>query len=129
MYERYLVNLFRALEHKPDERHLANVVRLLDPAALAMEARNLPDETAAQEIGGYLSRLTRDQVGHLSGLQDRLALLVEGGQGDWLAPGEGPEEELDLLEAMHGAAASSSASTPRATAPPPGCSATWWSRT
>src|SRR5215211_5963155 len=100
MYERYLVNLFRALEHKPDERHLANVVRLLDPAALAMEARNVPDDTAAQEIGGYLSRLTHDQVGHLSGLQDRLALLVEGGQGDWLAPGEGPEDELDLLEVL-----------------------------
>jgi hypothetical protein len=65
-----------------------------------MEARNVPDDTAAQEIGGYLSRLTHDQVGHLSGLQDRLALLVEGGQGDWLPPGEGPEDELDLLEVL-----------------------------
>ena len=34
------------------ERHLRNVVRLLDAAALAMEARKLADETAAQEIGG-----------------------------------------------------------------------------
>jgi conjugal transfer pilus assembly protein TraD len=100
MYERYLVNLFRALEHKPGERHLANVVGLLDPAALAMEARNLPDETAAQQIGAYLARLSHDQISHLSGLQDRLALLVEGRQGDWLAPGEGPEDELDLLEAL-----------------------------
>ncbi|HEY6778196.1 MAG TPA: hypothetical protein VI122_16940 [Thermoleophilaceae bacterium] len=39
MYERYLINLFRTLEDKPQERHLRNVVRLLDPAALAMEAR------------------------------------------------------------------------------------------
>jgi hypothetical protein len=36
MYERYLINLFRTLEDKPQERHLRNVVRLLDPAALAM---------------------------------------------------------------------------------------------
>jgi type IV secretory pathway TraG/TraD family ATPase VirD4 len=37
---------------------------------------------------------------HLSGLQDRLALLVEGGQGEWLMPCEEPDGELDLLRAL-----------------------------
>ena len=100
MYERYLVNLFRALEDKPAERHLRNVLRLLDPAALAMEARGLPNERAAQEIGAYLSGLTQDQLKHLAGLRDRLALLVEGGQGEWLMPYEEPDGELDLLRAL-----------------------------
>jgi hypothetical protein len=101
MYERYLVNLFRALEDKPAERHLRTVVRLLDPAALAMEARGLMNETAAQEIGAYLSGLTQDQVKHLSGLQDRLALLVEGDQGEWLLPCEEADGELDLFRAAY----------------------------
>jgi conjugal transfer pilus assembly protein TraD len=86
MYERYLVNLFRALEDKRAGRHLRGVVRLLDPAALAMEARRLRNERAAQEIGAYLAGLSQDQVKHLAGLKDRLALLVEGGQGEWLMP-------------------------------------------
>jgi conjugal transfer pilus assembly protein TraD len=100
MYERYLVNLFRTLEHKPAERHLRNVVRLLDPAALAMEARGLPADAAAGEVGAYLDRLSGDQVKHLAGLRDRLALLVEGGQGKWLMPFDEPDGELDLLDAL-----------------------------
>jgi type IV secretory pathway TraG/TraD family ATPase VirD4 len=100
MYERYLVNLFRTLEHKPAERHLRNVVRLLDPAALAMEARGVPDDTAAAEVSAYLARLSVDQVKHLAGLQDRLALLVEGGHGKWLMPFDEPDGELDLLRAL-----------------------------
>ena len=101
MYERYLINLFRTLEDKPQERHLRNVVRLLDPAALAMEARGLPNEAAAEEVGAYLARLSAGQLKHLAGLQDRLALLVEGGQGDWLLPFEEPGGELDLFAALY----------------------------
>jgi len=101
MYERYLVNLFRALEDRERDRHLRNVVRLLDPNELAMEARNLPNEQAAEEIGHYLSGLTADQVKSLSGLRDRLALLVEGGQGEWLMPFEEPNGEIDLANALH----------------------------
>ena len=100
MYERYLVNLFRTLEDNPAERHLRNVVRLLDPAALAMKARGLADDTAAEEVGAYVARLSADQVKHLAGLQDRLALLVEGGQGEWLMPSDEPDGELDLLRAL-----------------------------
>ena len=100
MYERYLVNLFRTLEHKPAERHLRNVVRLLDPAALAMEARGLPDDAAAGEVGAYLARLSADQVKHLAGAAGPARLLVEGGQGQWLMPFDEPDGELDLLGAL-----------------------------
>ncbi len=99
MYERYLLNLFRALEERPDERHLRTVVRLLDPAELAMFVRELGDETAADEIAGYLSRLTGDQARDLRGLADRLALLIEGGHGELLMPGEGGAE-IDLLSVL-----------------------------
>jgi conjugal transfer pilus assembly protein TraD len=101
MYERYLVNLFRVLEDRERERHLRNVVRLLDPNELAMEARNLANERAAEEIGRYLAGLTADQVKHLSGLRDRLALLIEGGQGEWLMPFDEPDGEIDLANALH----------------------------
>ena len=99
MYERYLLNLFRALEDRPAERHLRTVIRLLDPAELAMHLRELEDETAAAEIGGYLARLTNDQTRDLRGLADRLALLVEGGHGDLLTPGE-DGDEIDLLSVI-----------------------------
>ncbi len=81
MYERYLLNVFRALEDKPKQRELRTVIRLLDPAELAMFIRDLDDEQAAEAISAYLQRLTGDQARDLRGLADRLALLVEGGHG------------------------------------------------
>lgn len=100
MYERYLVNVFRALEGRPDKRNLRTVIQLLDPAALAMEARELEDEHAAEEIGEYLARLTPDQARDLRGLADRLALLVEGGHGDYLMPARESDREIDLLRSI-----------------------------
>jgi hypothetical protein len=99
MYERYLVNLFRALEHRPEQRNLRTVIGLLDPAALAVELRELDDDQAAEEIGTYLARLTPEQARDLRGLADRLALLVEGGHGDYLMPAD-DKREIDLLEAV-----------------------------
>lgn len=98
MYERYLLNLFRALEDKPEDRHLRTVVRLLDPNELAMYIRNIDDDTA-EEISGYLQRLTGDQVKDLRGLADRLALLVEGDHGDRLIPSE-DGDDIDLLQVL-----------------------------
>jgi TraM recognition site of TraD and TraG len=100
MYERYLVNLFRALEHRPEQRNLPTVIGLLDPAALAVELRELDDDQAAEEIGAYLARLSPEQARDLRGLADRLALLVEGGHGDYLTPTDDAEREIDLLEAI-----------------------------
>lgn len=98
MYERYLLNLFRAIEGRPDARDLRTVVRLLDPPELAMFIRDLDDEQAAEEIGGYLARLTPDQARDLRGLADRLALLVEGDHGDLLAsPPDGDEIDLPTI--------------------------------
>lgn len=96
MYERYLLNVFRALEFRRRERDLAMVVRLLDPAELAMFIRDMDDEETADEISNYLQRLTNDQMRDLRGLADRLALLIEGGHGRLLCP---PPEEpsIDLL--------------------------------
>jgi TraM recognition site of TraD and TraG len=100
MYERYLVNVFRALEHRPEQRNLRTVIRLLDPAALAIELRELDDDQAAKEIGAYVARLTAEQARDLRGLADRLALLVEGGHGDYLMPADDPTREIDLLRAI-----------------------------
>jgi hypothetical protein len=98
MYERYLVNVFRALEDRPDPPHLREVIRLLDPAELAMQLREVADERLAEEIGGYVARLTPDQARDLRGLADRLALLVEGAHGVQLLPSEEPDGEIDLLD-------------------------------
>jgi hypothetical protein len=76
MYERYLLNVFRALEDRPEQRELRTVIRLLDPAELAMFVRDLDDDQAAEEISKYLQRLTGDQAKDLRGLADRLALLA-----------------------------------------------------
>ena len=100
MYERYLVNLFRTLEDRPDKRDLRTVIGLLDPAALAMELRELGDDRAAEEIGEYLAHLTPDQARDLRGLADRLALLVEGGHGNYLMPAGEPDGEIDLLHTI-----------------------------
>lgn len=99
MYERYLLNLFRALENRQDERNLRTVVRLLDPAELAMFVRDLAVATVAEEIGTYLSRLTGEQGRDLRGLADRLALLIEGGHGELLVPTEG-DREIDVLSVL-----------------------------
>ncbi len=79
------------------------MIRLLDPAELAMHLRQLEDETAAAQIGAYLSRLTNDQTRDLRGLADRLALLIEGGHGDLLTPGE-DGDEIDLHSIIEGGA-------------------------
>ena len=100
MYERYLVNVFRALEGRPEKRDLRRVIELLDPAALAIELRELGDDQTAEEIGDYVARLTPDQVRDLRGLADRLALLVEGGHGDYLMPAGDADREIDLLRAI-----------------------------
>lgn len=129
MYERYLVNLFRALEGRPEKRNLRTVIRLLDPAALAMEVRGLDDDHAAGEIGEYLARLTPDQARDLRGLADRLALLVEGGHGDYLMPADEPHQEIDLLHAIGTGDVVLFSSTRRATGRRRDSSGTWSSRT
>lgn len=104
MYERYLLNLFRALEGRTEPARLDEVIALIDPEELALVVRALEDGEAAEQIARYLERLTEDQRRHLRGLQDRLALLVEGEAGEYLLPGEVPANEIDLLEAIAGGA-------------------------
>ena len=116
MYERYLLNLFRALEGRPAERNLRTVIRLLDPAELAMYLRELDDEAAAEEIGAYLARLTDDQTRDLRGLADRLALLVEGGHGDLLTPRRPTATRSTCSTRSRQGRSCCSASTRRATA-------------
>jgi hypothetical protein len=54
----------------------------------------LDEDQAAEEIGGYLARLSPEQARDLRSLADRLALLVEGGHGDYLMPAEDPEQRV-----------------------------------
>jgi hypothetical protein len=98
MYERYLVNVFRAFDGRPEPPNLRDVIRLLDPPELAMQLREMRDEALADEIGGYLTRLTPEQARDLRGLADRLALLVEGTHGAQLMPSDEPDGEIDLLD-------------------------------
>ncbi len=100
MYERYLLNLFWALEDRGEPPDLAEVVRLVDPDELALVARDLQDEAAADRLSRYLERLADDQRRHLRGLQDRLALLVEGEVGEYLSPSDESKGEIDLLQAV-----------------------------
>ena len=104
MYERYLLNLFRALEGRSEFARLDEVISLIEPDQLALVVRELEDEDAAEQVACYLERLTEDQRRHLRGLQDRLALLTEGEAGEQLVPGENPSEKIDLLEAIAGGA-------------------------
>lgn len=97
MYERYLLNLFRALDApgRAWERNLRKVVDLLDPNALLADLRHVEDQELAGEIERYLRGLTPDQHKHLHGLQDRLALLVEGGDGKYLTG-----SDIDLFDTV-----------------------------
>jgi conjugal transfer pilus assembly protein TraD len=93
--QRYLGHVVRALRASGGEVSLAGIVRLLDPQALELLLRDMP-ERQAQESHDYLDSLTPRQQRDLAGVRDRLAILGESDVGCWLDPAH-KARRFDLL--------------------------------
>lgn len=100
LYQRYLLNLFTALDESTWPSDLANVVRLLDVDELAVLCRELADEQVAERIAAYTASLSAEERRDLSGLRHRLALLAESEHGELLREHPDPVERVDLLAAI-----------------------------
>ncbi|HUB76840.1 MAG TPA: type IV secretion system DNA-binding domain-containing protein [Solirubrobacteraceae bacterium] len=94
--QRYLAHAVRAAGAGVTPRRL---LELMDPRALELAARAMPDETAARDVFAYLDSLDARQRAGLAGTRDRLAILVESELGRWLEPATG-STAIDLLEAV-----------------------------
>jgi len=97
--QRYMGHAVRALRASGREVSLRGIVQLLDPGELDVLARALP-EAEASRIHQYLDSLTTRQQSDLSGVRDRLAILVESDVGRWLDPLTPDGEHFDLLTAV-----------------------------
>jgi energy-coupling factor transporter ATP-binding protein EcfA2 len=101
LYQRYLLMVFQAIEAREETPDLATVVRLLQPARLAVYAREITDAHAIAQIDDYLADLTDQEKRDLAGLRNRLAILAESEHGHLLAPTGDPANHIDLLTAIH----------------------------
>jgi hypothetical protein len=93
--QRYLGHAIRALRASGREVSLSAVVELLDPPALELLLRGVPEPRAASGHA-YLDSLTPRQLRDLAGIRDRLAILAESEVGRWLGS---DGERFDLLAA------------------------------
>jgi Type IV secretion-system coupling protein DNA-binding domain len=98
--QRYIGHAVRALQCSSSEVSLATLVQMLDTTQLEELGRGLLPEHA-QVLQDYLDSLTPRQRNDLSGVRDRLAIVVESDVGYWLDPASsGGAERFDLLEAL-----------------------------
>jgi hypothetical protein len=97
--QRYLGHATRVLRGAGLEVSLARLVRMLDPGALEALARELAPEQA-RLVHAYLDSLTPRQHSDLTGIRDRLAIVVESDVGPWLDPETVGAESFDLLAAL-----------------------------
>jgi conjugal transfer pilus assembly protein TraD len=97
--QRYLGHAARALQCAGLQVDLAGLVRMLDPAQLELLARELQPERA-RVVHDYLDSLTPRQRSDLTGVRDRLAIVVESDVGPWLDPETADAEQFDLLVAL-----------------------------
>ncbi len=97
--QRLLGHVVRTLRATGTEVDLRSIVENLDPANLELLVRELPREQAGA-TEAYLDSLTTRQLGDISGVRDRLAILAESDVGRWLDP-RGPQSRtFGLLEAV-----------------------------
>jgi energy-coupling factor transporter ATP-binding protein EcfA2 len=101
LYQRYLLMVFQTIEAREETPDLATVVRLLQPARLAVYAREITDAQAIARIDDYLADLTDQEKRDLAGLRNRLAILAESEHGHLLAPTGDPANHIDLMTAIH----------------------------
>jgi hypothetical protein len=97
--QRYLGHATRVLRAAGQQVSLAKLVRLLDPAALEVLARELADDDA-RAVHDYLDSLTPRQRSDLGGIRDRLAIVVESDVGPWLDPETPRAQCFELLAAL-----------------------------
>jgi hypothetical protein len=84
--QRYLGHAVRSLRACGRVVSLAELVGVLDPEALGVLERSIPDPAAAQAVHVYLGSLSPRQVTDLGGVRDRLAIMAESDIGPWLDP-------------------------------------------
>jgi len=101
--QRYLGHVVRALHAADIEVSLGTIVEHLDPGALEVLARALP-EASAGATHAYLDALTARQRGDLAGVRDRLAILAESDVGRWLDPRTRGVPRFELLQAVRAGA-------------------------
>jgi hypothetical protein len=95
--QRYLGHVVRALREGDVPTSLRTIVEHLEPSALEVLVRGLPDPDHATHR--YLDALTVRQQNDLAGVRDRLAILAESDVGRWLDPAVATGERFDLLDA------------------------------
>lgn len=95
--QRYLGHAVRALHAAGEVVSPARLVELMDPRALEVLSRSLPEEDVARAIWAYLDTLDARQRAGLSGTRDRLAILAESELGRWLAEAE---HGIDLMQTV-----------------------------
>lgn len=100
LYQRYLLNVFTALDRSARRSDLASVVELLNVDELNVLCRELDNEQLAERIGTYAADLGPDERRDLSGLRHRLALLAESEHGPILRQHPEAGERVDLLAAI-----------------------------
>jgi hypothetical protein len=101
--QRYLGHVVRALRCAETEVGLQAIVEQLDPQALEMLLRDLP-EAEALRGQAYLDSLTARQLRDLGGVRDRLAILTESDVGRWIDPATEDARRFELLSAARDAA-------------------------
>jgi type IV secretory pathway TraG/TraD family ATPase VirD4 len=97
--QRYLGHAVRVLQIGAEQVSLAALVECLDPEGLELRARRLDPENAEATFA-YLDSLSARQRSDLSGVRDRLAVLVESEVGRWLDPRASDGPGFDLLECV-----------------------------
>jgi type IV secretory pathway TraG/TraD family ATPase VirD4 len=97
--QRFLGHVIRALRASGVETSLPAIAANLDPRALELLARSLP-ESGAKVVHGYLDSLTARQLSDVAGVRDRLSILAESDVARWLEPHGGATRPFDLFEAV-----------------------------
>jgi DNA helicase HerA-like ATPase len=94
--QRYLGHAVRALRAAGRPVEPQSLLAAMDPRALELIARELPDEQQARAVFAYLDELDGRARAGLAGTRDRLAILAESDFGAALSGPRGGEA-IDLL--------------------------------
>lgn len=97
--QRFLGHAVRCLRASGIETSLRTIAENLDPLALELLARGLP-ERLGNSTHAYLDSLTHRQLSDVAGVRDRLSILVESDVAPWLEPSGAGIRGFDLFEAV-----------------------------
>jgi energy-coupling factor transporter ATP-binding protein EcfA2 len=97
--QRYVAHAVRALQARRLAVSPSTLLDALDPSRLESLARDMP-EHESQQVFRYLDALTPRQRADLSGVRDRLAIMVESDLGPWLDPTTPGSRAFGLLDAI-----------------------------